>query len=145
MACILCSMDVITEHISHILEIGKMLLSFDIGFSLVNADVVLLHGCPQSCMLNPIESLLEVCADMVDGLLVLEMFLTKDSWVQDLLCGALSCSEAGLFFSDIFAACDFSVSDMKHDFAWMADEADHSIFLALLQVVFRGKCDVQGP
>ena len=26
----------------------------------VGADVVLLHGCPQSCMPNPVEGLLEV-------------------------------------------------------------------------------------
>ena len=35
----------------------------------VDADVVLLHGCPQSCML-------EVYEDMVEVLLVLEIFLT---------------------------------------------------------------------
>ena len=38
----------------------------------VCADVVFLHGCPQSCMPNPIEGLLE---DMVEVLLVLEIFL----------------------------------------------------------------------
>ena len=43
----------------------------------VGADVVLLHGCPQSCMLNLVEGLLEVYEDMV--LLVLEIFLTQDS------------------------------------------------------------------
>ena len=45
----------------------------------VGADVVLLHGGPQSCMPNPIEDLLEVCQDMVEFLLVLEIFLTKVS------------------------------------------------------------------
>ena len=45
----------------------------------VGADIVLLHGCPQSCMLNPVEALFEVYEDMVEVLLVLEMFLTKDS------------------------------------------------------------------
>ena len=45
----------------------------------VCADAVLLHGSPQSCMSNPIEGLLEVYEDMVEVLLVLEMFLTKDS------------------------------------------------------------------
>ena len=38
----------------------------------VGADVVLLHGCP-------VEGLLEVYEDMVEVLLVLEMFLTDDS------------------------------------------------------------------
>ena len=42
----------------------------------VGADVVLLHGCPQSCMLNPVEGLLEVHEDMIGVLLVLEIFLT---------------------------------------------------------------------
>ena len=42
----------------------------------VGADVVLLHGCPQSCMPNPVEGLLEVYEDMVDVLMVLEIFLT---------------------------------------------------------------------
>ena len=38
----------------------------------VCADVVLLHGCPQSCVPNPVEGLLEVYEDMVEVLLVLE-------------------------------------------------------------------------
>ena len=42
----------------------------------VCADVALLHGCPQSCMPNPVEGLLEVYEDMVEFLLVLETFLT---------------------------------------------------------------------
>ena len=42
----------------------------------VGADVVLLHGCLQSCMLTPVEGLLEVYEDMVEVLLVLEIFLT---------------------------------------------------------------------
>ena len=45
----------------------------------IGADVVLLHGCPQSCMPNPVEGLLEVYEDMVKVLLVLEIFLTEDS------------------------------------------------------------------
>ena len=43
----------------------------------VGADVVLLNGCPQSCMPNPVEGLLEVFEDMVEVLLVVvEIFLT---------------------------------------------------------------------
>ena len=45
----------------------------------VGTDVVLLHGCPQSCMPSPVEGLLEVYEDMVEVLLVLEIHLTKDS------------------------------------------------------------------
>ena len=45
----------------------------------VSADVVLLRCCPQSCMLNTVEGLLEVYEDMVEVLLVLEIFLTENS------------------------------------------------------------------
>ena len=44
----------------------------------VGAYVVLIHGCPQSCMPNPVEGLLEVYEDMVEILLVLKIFLTVD-------------------------------------------------------------------
>ena len=44
----------------------------------VGADVVLLHGCQQSCMPNPVEDLLEVYEDTIEVLLVREIFLTKD-------------------------------------------------------------------
>ena len=44
----------------------------------VGADV-LLNSCPQSCMPNPVEGLLEVYEDMGEVLLVLKIFLTKDS------------------------------------------------------------------
>ena len=45
----------------------------------VGTGVVLLHGCPQSCMPNPVTGLLEVYEDMAEVLLVLEIFLTEDS------------------------------------------------------------------
>ena len=48
-------------------------------------------------MPNPVEGFPEVYEDMVDVLLVLEIFLTEDSYVEDLLCGAPSYSEACLF------------------------------------------------
>ena len=54
---------------------GLVIEVFD-GLDRVCADVVLLHGCPQSCMPNPVEGLLEVYEDMVEVLLVLEIFLT---------------------------------------------------------------------
>ena len=43
----------------------------------IGADVVLLHGCPQSCMPNPVEGLLEVYEEMVEVLLVLQLVLTQ--------------------------------------------------------------------
>ena len=45
----------------------------------VCADIVLLHGCPRSCMPNPVEGLLEVYEDMAEVLLVLEIFLTENA------------------------------------------------------------------
>ena len=54
---------------------GLVIEVFD-DLAKVCADVVLLHGCPQSCMPNPFECLLEVYEDMVEVLLVLEIFLT---------------------------------------------------------------------
>ena len=66
----------------------------------VGADVVFLHSCTQSCKPNLVKGLLEICEDMGDLLLVLEIFLTEDSWIEGLLCGAPSCSEACLFFSN---------------------------------------------
>ena len=95
-------MDVTRECISFIFELREIHLSFQTGLNLFNAaveedgtsgpvtevfddldkvgtDVVLLCGCPQSCMPNPVECLLEVYEDMVEVLLVLEIFLTEDS------------------------------------------------------------------
>ena len=83
---------------------------------------------------------------MVEVLLVLEIFLTEDRYVENLLCGVPACSEACLFFSDDFLRLWLqSVQhDLQHDFAWMANEADRSVVLALLQVAFPGKSDDQG-
>ena len=58
----------------------------------VGADVILLHGCPQSCMPNPVEGLLEVYEDMMffgDDLLRL--------WLQSVQ------------------------YDLQHDFVWVTD------------------------
>ena len=58
----------------------------------------ILRGCPQTCLPNPVEGLLEVDKDMVEVFLVQEIFITEDSYVEDLLCSAPSCYEACLFF-----------------------------------------------
>ena len=55
--------------------IGLVIEVFDDSVTVV-ADVVLLHGCPQSCMPNPVEGRLEIYEDMVEVLLVLQIFLT---------------------------------------------------------------------
>ena len=73
-------------------------------------------------MPNPVEGLLGVYEDMVEVLLVLNIFLTEDSYVEDLLCGAPSCSEACLFSAMIFSACGFNLFSMIFSmtlFGWL--------------------------
>ena len=98
---------------------------------------------PTKLHAKSVKGLLEVYEDMVEVLLVMEIFLTEDSHVEDLLCGAPACSEACLFFSnDLLHLWLQSIYyDLQYDFAWMADEADRWVVLALLQVAFLGKCD----
>ena len=73
------------------------------------ADVVLLHGCPQSCMPIPVEGLLEVYEDMVEVLLMLEIFITENAQVENLFCGAPSCSKPACSSAIIFSACSFNL------------------------------------
>ena len=54
---------------------GRIIEVFD-DSDKVGADVIL-HGCPQSYMPNPVEGLREIYEDIV--LLVLEIFLSEDS------------------------------------------------------------------
>ena len=69
---------------------------------------------------------------------MLDIFLTNDFQVEGLLYGAPSCSEAFLFFSnDLLLLRLQSVQyDPKYDFAWVADEADRSVDLAVLRLAF---------
>ena len=62
-------------------------------------------------MPNPFEGLLEAYEDMVEVLLVLEIFLTKDCRVEDLPCDISSCSEFCLSSAKI-SACVFSLFSM---------------------------------
>ena len=91
----------------------------------------ILHGCPQTCPPNPVKGLLEVNKDMVEVFLVLKIFITEDSYVEDLLCSAPSCSEACLFFSDDLC---LWLQSVQLDFAWMTDEADFGSSGAALPV-----------
>ena len=56
-----------------------------------------------------------------------------------------SCSEARLFFSDNLRS--LWLQSVQYEFAWVTDEADLSVVLALLHAAFVGKCDDQalGP
>ena len=50
-------------------------------------------------MPDPVKCLFEVYEDMVQILLMLQMFLTEDTEVEDLFSGTSSWSETSLFFS----------------------------------------------
>ena len=73
-------------------------------------------------MANPIKGLLEVFEDMVEVLLVLEIFL-----IEDLPCGAPSCSEACLFFGDDLLRLLLQY-DLQHDFANAKRESIYTTF-----------------
>ena len=57
------------------------------------------------------------------------------------ICAAPTCSEACQFFSDdLLRLWLQSVQyDLQHDLAWVTDEADCSVVLALLEAAFFGK------
>ena len=74
---------------------------------------------------------------MAEVVLVLDIILADNSSVEDLLYGALSCSEACLFFRNDCLFC-LRLQSVQYDFAWVADEVDCSVALALLQVAFLG-------
>ena len=57
---------------------GLVIEVFD-GSDKVGADLILHQGCPQSCTPNLVEGLFEVYKDIVEVLLVLEIFLIEDS------------------------------------------------------------------
>ena len=59
--------------------IGGLLIEVFDDSNKVGLDAGLLDCCPTCCMPNPVEGLLEGCEDMAAVLLVLELFLTKDS------------------------------------------------------------------
>ena len=69
------------------------------------------------------------------------MFLAENAYVEDLLCGASSCSEACLFFSDDLLRLWLQAIqyDLQHFFAWVTAETDRAIVLAPLHVAFLGK------
>ena len=61
----------------------------------------------------PVKGFFEINEDMVQILLMLEILFTQDSKVEDLFCGAPSCSEPSLFLSAIISsACGLSLFKM---------------------------------
>ena len=70
------------------------------GSDKLGANVVLPHDCPSGRMPYFIKGLLEIYEDMIQALLMLKVFLAKDTKVEDMFTGAMSCSKTRLFFSD---------------------------------------------
>ena len=71
-----CQTSAVVQNQSLMLLLKRTALEVFADSDKIGANVLLLHGCPQSCMPNPAEGLVEVYEDMVEVLLVLEVFLT---------------------------------------------------------------------
>ena len=78
----------------------------------VGADVVLLHGRPQSCRPSPVYGLLEVYEDMVEVLLVLKIFLTEDRRLKICSVVLLPALKPACSSAMIFSACGFNLFSM---------------------------------
>ena len=94
-----CSEPVSYAAIEEDYTVGLVIEVFD-DSDKVGANVVLLNGCPQNYMPNPVKGFLKFYQDMVEVLLLLELFHSKDSSDENVPCGAPSCSEVCLLFSD---------------------------------------------
>ena len=71
---------------------------------------------------------------MVQILQMLKVLFTQNSKVKDLFYGASPSSDHSLFFSNNLFSLGFQPvqDDSQHDFTWMTDEANDSVFLAEL-------------
>ena len=100
---------------------GRLVVEAFYGTDQVVIDAIQPHCCPQSCMPYSVERLLEVHEDMVKALLVLQVFLTEYSKIENLLSCAPSCSEACLFFfDDLLSLWLQSIQeDSYHGLTWM--------------------------
>ena len=81
-----------------------------------------------------VKGFLEINEDMVQILPMLEILFTKDSEVEDLLCGASHGSEPSLFFSNYLFDLEFKPvqDDFQHGFAQMNGGGDGSLILTEL-------------
>ena len=87
--------------------------------------------------------ILEVYADMVEILLMLQVFLAEDSEIEYFFCGVPSGYETDLLFCNDFVSLslDSVYDDLQHVLTGMAAKADGSVVLAQLQVAFLWECD----
>ena len=91
--------------------LGLVIEVFD-DLDKVGADVVLLHGCPQSCMPNPVEGLLEVYEDMVEVLQVLEIFSQRMRRLKICSVVLLPAPKPACSSAMIFSACGLNLFSM---------------------------------
>ena len=79
----------------------------------------------------PVKCCFEICEDMVQIQLTLDLLFTYDSEVKDLFCGATPGSEPSLFFSNNLFSLGFKPiqDDFQHDFTWITDKVYGSIIL----------------
>ena len=73
---------------------------------------VLLRGCPQSGMLNPVEDLRKFYEEMVEFSLILEMFYTKDLWFKICSVVFLSAPKPAFSSATISSICGFNLLSM---------------------------------
>ena len=88
-------------------------------------------------------TILKTNQEAVDASLVLVVFLTQNSDVEDLFCGASSTTKNSLLFGYELLCLWFESikDDFQHHFARMTNEADGSVVLRELQISFVGECD----
>ena len=92
--------------------------------------------------IHPVGRILKINKDMIDILLVLAVFITQNTDVEDLFCGTSPTKTSLLFGYDLLCLwCKSIQNDFQHLFARMADEADGSVVLTQLQISFLGECD----
>ena len=122
--------------------LGLVIQIFSCSYN-AGIDVVFPHSCPLGFVPYPVKGLLEVNEDIVEMLLMLQVFLAEDPEIEYLFCGAPTGSETCLLFcNDLFCLWLESVQDdLQHDLTRMADKADGSVVLAQLQVAFLWECN----
>ena len=72
--------------------------TFDLSHD-VMTDIVVLHCNPYCCMTHRVKRLFDIYEDMVEVLLVVCVFLTKDSQIEYMFTGGSPCSESCLFLA----------------------------------------------
>ena len=78
----------------------------------VCADIVLLHGCPQSCMPNPVEGLLEVCEVMARSCWYWRYFSQRIRRLKICSVMLLPALKPACSSAMIFSACGFNLFSM---------------------------------